>query len=186
VAGRGVQERGEETQERSEHFDKVIVHLKKSHEIKIRVLGHDHLQVAISYTNIGSIYADQGDPENALFHCQKAHEVFSAVNAYEITMEEYNALRADQPAGPAIANAKTPKNQAVETSRNFLLMGCMYRDQGKVAEAKAMLTCAYSILQKALGSSHPFTQVVVEQGAGILIVEDPGSGLSGGGASDNI
>jgi len=62
-------------------------------------------------------------------------------------------------------------------------MGCMYRDQGKVAEAKAMLTHSYSILQKALRSSHPFTQVVVEQGAGILIVEDEGSG---GGASGDI
>ncbi len=101
-------------------------------------------------------------------------------------MEEYNSLRADQAAGPAIANAKKTQNQAVETSRIFSLMGCMHRDQGKVAEARAMLTRAYSILQKALGSSHPFTQVVVEQGAGILIVEDPGSGLSGGGASDNI
>jgi hypothetical protein len=55
-------------------------------------------------------------------------------------------------------------------------MGCMYRDQGKMAEAKAMTTHAFSILQKALRSSHPFTQVVVEQGEGILIVEDEGSG----------
>jgi hypothetical protein len=52
-----------------------------------------------------------------------------------------------------------------------------------VAEAKAMLTHSYSILQKALRSRHPFTQVVVEQGAGILIVEDEGSG---GGASGDI
>jgi hypothetical protein len=33
---------------------------------------------------------DQGDLENALPHSQKAHEVFSAVKAYENTMVEYN------------------------------------------------------------------------------------------------
>ncbi len=83
---RGVQERGEE---RSEHLDN---HLKKSDEIKIRVLGQGHLQVSISYTNIGSMCGDQGDLENALLHSQKAHEVFSAVKAYENTMVEYNEL----------------------------------------------------------------------------------------------
>ena len=52
---------------------------QKALEIRIKVVGHDHTEVAASYSNIGSVYDSQGKYEEALEMYQKALEIDTKV-----------------------------------------------------------------------------------------------------------
>ena len=44
-------------------------------EIRIKVVGHDHMDVAASYLNIGEVYRHQGKYQEALEKYQQALEI---------------------------------------------------------------------------------------------------------------
>ncbi len=48
-------------------------------DIRIRVFGSDHPDVAASFNNIGAVYDKKGDLENALVQHQKALEIRTRV-----------------------------------------------------------------------------------------------------------
>ena len=60
-------------------FEEALFQHQKSLDIKIRVVGSDHPDVAASFNNIGAVYAGKGDLENALVQYQKGLEIQTRV-----------------------------------------------------------------------------------------------------------
>ena len=56
-------------------FENALVQHQKALEIRTRVFGSDHPNVAASYNNIGVVYEKKGDLENALVQHQKALKI---------------------------------------------------------------------------------------------------------------
>ena len=56
-----------------------LVQHQKALEIRTRVFGSDHPDVALSFNNIGVVYEKKGDFENALVQNQKALEIRTRV-----------------------------------------------------------------------------------------------------------
>ena len=52
-----------------------LLQYQKALEIRLRVFGHEHPDVATSYHNIGVVYDKKGDLENARVQHQKALEI---------------------------------------------------------------------------------------------------------------
>ncbi len=86
--------------------------------------------VATSFNNIGIVYRQKGDLENALVQYQKALEIRTRVFGSE---------------HPDVAGSY--QNLAV-----------VYRSQGNHVQTKEMATKAYHIFLKKLGPDHPQTQ----------------------------
>ena len=64
-------------------YEEALFQHQKSLDIKIRVFGGDHPDVASSFGNIGAMHAGKGDLENALVQFQKGLEVFLAIHGQE-------------------------------------------------------------------------------------------------------
>ena len=88
-----------------------------------------HPDVAGSYRNIGNVYDSQGRYEEALFHHQKALEVFLALFGQEHSY---------------VASC-------------YQNIAATYQRQGNEAKATEMCTKAYRIFLKVLGPDHPQT-----------------------------
>ena len=56
-------------------LDQALVHFRKSHEIKARVLGHEHQEVAKDCVMMGSLYRDQGNVAEAKEMFAQAHSI---------------------------------------------------------------------------------------------------------------
>ena len=65
------------------HYEKALEHHQKSLEIKIKVVGHVHPDVANSHMGIGNVLDDMGKHEEAIVEHHKALEVFLAVHGQE-------------------------------------------------------------------------------------------------------
>ena len=64
-------------------YERALEYYQKSLDIKIRVVGHEHLDVAASYNNMGRVYDSQGHYERALEHHQKALDIRTRVVGYK-------------------------------------------------------------------------------------------------------
>ena len=64
-------------------FDEALAHYQQALEIRTRVLGHEHADVATSYNNIGVVYAGQGKLDEALVQYQKCLEIEIKVLGHE-------------------------------------------------------------------------------------------------------
>ena len=91
--------------------------------------------MADSYNNIGGVYLQKGDLENALLQYQRALEIQTRVFGSE---------------HPSVA-------------MSYFNMGLVYRSLGKAEEAREMFTKTYSIFLKVLGPDHPHTQQAKSQ-----------------------
>jgi tetratricopeptide (TPR) repeat protein len=60
-------------------FENALVQFQKALEIRTRVFGSDHPNVAASFNNIGAVYEKKGDLENALVQHQKALKIRTRV-----------------------------------------------------------------------------------------------------------
>ena len=60
-------------------YEEALEYYQNSLDIKIRVFGSDHPDVATSFINIGAVYAGKGDLENALVQYQKGLEIQTRV-----------------------------------------------------------------------------------------------------------
>ncbi len=99
-------------------------------EIRTRVFGSDHPDVAASYNNIGNVYDSLGKCEEALEYYQKALEIDIKVSGQD---------------HPDVASSI--KN-----------IGIVYHNKGDRAAATEMYTKTYHIFLKVLGPHHPETQ----------------------------
>ena len=90
--------------------------------------GHEHPDVAVSYNNIGVVYKNKGDLENALVQYQKALEIRTRV------------FGSDHPA----------------FATSYQNLAAVYQRQGNHVQTKEIYTKAYHIfLKKQLGPDHP-------------------------------
>jgi len=64
-------------------FDEALAHYQQALEIRTRVLGHEHADVAASYNNIGVVYKGQGKLDEALAQHQKSLEIAIRVLGHE-------------------------------------------------------------------------------------------------------
>ena len=64
---------------RQGHYERALEYHQKSLDIKIKVVGHDHLSVADSYQNIGIVYHHQGNKVEATEMYTKAYRIFLKV-----------------------------------------------------------------------------------------------------------
>jgi len=65
------------------HYERALEYYQKSLDIKIRVVGSEHPDVAKSRNGIGNVLKRMGKPEEALVQYQKALEVFLTVYGQE-------------------------------------------------------------------------------------------------------
>ena len=86
--------------------------------------------MATSFDNIGLVYQEKGDIENALVHMQKGLEI------------ELKLLGSDHP----------------DVAASIKNIGIVYHNKGDRAAATEMYTKAYHIFLKVLGPHHPETQ----------------------------
>ena len=86
--------------------------------------------MAISFINIGAVYAGKGDLENALVQFQKALEIRTRVFGSD---------------HPDVADSKEN-------------IGLVFQKMTKKSEARQMFTEAAGIRRKVLGADHPLTK----------------------------
>ena len=60
-------------------YEEALEYYQKSLDIRIRVFGSDHPDVAASFIHIGAVYAGKGDNKNALVQYQKGLEIQTRV-----------------------------------------------------------------------------------------------------------
>ena len=65
--------------EKEGDLENALVQHQTALEIRTRVFGSDHPDVAASFINIGAVYAGKGDLENALVQYQKGLEIQTRV-----------------------------------------------------------------------------------------------------------
>ena len=61
------------------HYERALEYYQKSLDIQIKVVGHDHIDLAASYTNVGVVYHKQGNTEQATEMYTKAYRVYLKV-----------------------------------------------------------------------------------------------------------
>ena len=61
------------------HYERALEYHHKSLDIKIKVVGHDHIDVASTYQNIAATYQAQGNEAGAIEMCTKAYRIFLKV-----------------------------------------------------------------------------------------------------------
>ena len=61
------------------HYERALEYNQKSLDIKIKVVGHDHIDVASTYQNIAATYQAQGNEAGAIEMCTKAYRIFLKV-----------------------------------------------------------------------------------------------------------
>ena len=103
----------------------------------IEVHGHDHPDVAASYSNIGCVYEAQGRYQEALDYYQKA---------LKIDQEVHGSDHLD------VANSKYN-------------IACVHESQGNLQEAKALFLECEKIYAKVFGDEHEETQDARERAA---------------------
>ncbi len=114
----------------------------KSLDVKTRILvGDNHLDVAISHGNIGSVLIQvyMGKHEEALGHMQKGLEI----------------------------ELKLLGNEHPLVADSLVNIGVVYRNKGNRVAATEMYTKAYRIFLKVLGPDHPKTQQLVQEFASV-------------------
>jgi len=87
--------------------------------------------VATSFNNIGIVYRQKGDLENALVQFQKGLEIRTRV------------FGSDHP----------------DVATSYQNLAAVYHRQGNHVQTKEMATKAYHIFLKVLGPDHPYTQM---------------------------
>ena len=65
-------------------LENALLQFKKALEIRTRLFGSEHPELAGSHLNIGAVYDSQGRYEEALVQYQQALEVFLAVNGQAV------------------------------------------------------------------------------------------------------
>ena len=61
--------------ERQGHYERALEYYQKSLDITIKVVGHDHIDVAASCQNIAVVYLNQGKQAQAIEMATKAYDI---------------------------------------------------------------------------------------------------------------
>ena len=64
-------------------YDQALEIYKSVLDTKVRVVGHNHMSVAATYNNMGSVYDSQGHYERALEHYQKTLDIMIKVVGHD-------------------------------------------------------------------------------------------------------
>ena len=114
--------------------------LKRSLEIREKVLGPEHPDVATSLNNLALLYCDQGRYSEAEPLLKRSIEIKEKVLG--------------------------PEHPDVATSLNNLAL--LYCDQGRYPEAEPLYKRSLKIVEKALGPEHPHVATVLKNYADLL------------------
>jgi CHAT domain-containing protein/tetratricopeptide (TPR) repeat protein len=124
-------------------YDEALPLSERALEIRERLLGAEHPDVAAAIDSLASIYIDRGEYVNAEPLCRRA-----------LAIRE-KSLGKDHP----------------DTAESLNDLAVLYRMRGKYDEAEALQKRALEIYEKALGRDHPTTGTNLNTLAGIYTLQ---------------
>ena len=152
-------------------YDNALSYYKKSLNVQEKTSGKEHVDTAISYTNLSLIYRATGDYLKALEHSQKAltirekilgkEHVDTAISYYDMgviyqTMHQYpKALNYYKKSLTIIE--KVLGNEHPDTATNYKSIGFLYKKLGDHPKALNYYQKSLAIREKVLGKEHPGT-----------------------------
>ncbi|CAB4003673.1 Nephrocystin-3 [Paramuricea clavata] len=149
-------------------FDKAMDYHQRALEIQEKYLGPNHVDVAVSYNNIGLVYYDQGDLDQAKDCYQRALKIKEkqlGPNHVDIAAS-YNNIGLVYYGKGDLKQAKDYYQQALEIEEKQLgpnhvrvavscsNIGLVYYDQGDLDKADDYYQRALKIEEKQLGPNH--------------------------------
>ena len=111
-------------------FDEALVEYQKALDMRIRVLGHEHLDTAATDNNLGNVYESLGDYEKALCHFSRSLDV---------------KIKLVGDMHPLVADTKEN-------------IGLVLKASDQAGEAKVLFEEAASIRREVFGPSHALTK----------------------------
>ncbi len=158
------------------NYDSAIAHLQQALEMRQRLLGESHPDVAESLNNLALLYYSQGRYDRAEPLYLQALEMtkkllgeshpYVALSLNNLALLYYSQGRYDR-AEPLYLQAleMTKKllgesHPDVASSLNNLAL--LYESQGRYDEAETLFLQALEMTRKLLGESHPHTKTVYE------------------------
>jgi len=152
-------------------YDNALVELRKALEIRLKVLGPDHPDIASSYNHIGAVYDEKGDYENALVELRKCLEIELKMLGPENadTASSYNHIGVLYYAKGDYDNALVEFRKCLEielkvdgpdhpnTALSYNNIGVVYKAKGDYENALGECRKALEIELKVLGPNHPDT-----------------------------
>ena len=151
-------------------YDKAMNLLQQAFELnqKYRPISVD---TAVSYNNIGLVYADKGDYDNALVHYNKARVIQEQKSGkdHPNTASSYNNIGLVYAQKGDYDNALVYYNKALvsqektlgkdhpDTARSYNNIGLVYADKGDYDNALLYYNKALVIKEQKLGKDHPDT-----------------------------
>ncbi len=150
---------------------KSLQYFKKALEIRLEILGKEHLDTAISYTGVGLVLRDLGRHQEALEHHNNAlkirkkllprehHDIYASYNNIGLSLRD---LKQHRKASKKLQKAllffeKSYGINNQETLITYNNYGLNLRDLGQHQEALSCHEKTLTIRKKVLGEKHPDT-----------------------------
>ena len=150
------------------NYSAALTYFLKSLEIRIKVLGDEHENVATSYHNIGNVYYVQGNYSEALTYYFKALEIYKKVlgdehiNVAALYNNMGHIYSAQGNYSEALAyyfksleiRIKVLGNEHIDVASSYNSIGSFYSAQGNYSEALEYHFKSLEIRIKVLGDEH--------------------------------
>jgi len=152
-------------------YEKALNYYQKALKIRVKILGKENSDTAISYNNIGELYSDKEDYEKALKYYFKALEIQEKILGKEspFTATSYNniglvcyykgvyKIALDYYIRALIIRKKLLGKENPSTATSYNDIGILLHYIGKNEKALEFLNKALEIYKKILGEDHPKT-----------------------------
>jgi tetratricopeptide (TPR) repeat protein len=153
-------------------YKQALTYYEKSLEIKQKTLPANHINLAHSYSNIGSVYVDLGDFSKALSSYEKALHIkqqslppnhADLAASYNNIGLVYDNMGDNSKALSFYEKALEIKQQSLPANHPDLAVSCsniglLYEDMGNYSKARSFHERAMDIGQRSLPPNHPHLQ----------------------------